>query len=184
MGSTLTVDNIVGATAAAKVKLPAGAVVQTLQATLTATQSIAAGTSFVDVTNLSITITPHFSTSKFLLDFRLAFGGETNTAQYFRFQGGNSGNFIGDASGNRTRAALYFGDDFGNNSATTFQQHAFMAAGQFLDAPNTGSAITYKVQARGDGNGALLINRTYANPNDANEGGVGAASFTVMEISQ
>ena len=61
MGSTLTVDNIVGATTAANVKLPAGSIVQV------ATDKVAgdvssSGTSYVD-TGLSIAFTPKFASS-------------------------------------------------------------------------------------------------------------------------
>ena len=182
MASTLTVDNIVGATSASIVHAP-GHVIQVKQSVFTGVQTISSS-SFTDITNLAVTITPSATNSKFLLSFNLAYAAVLNAAPMFRFSGGNSGNFIGDGNGSRNRAMLYFADDWGNNSATTFEQIAFMASHQYLDTPSTGSAITYKVQGRGDSNGGIYINRTHADVNSSGEGGRGAASMTVMEIAQ
>ena len=68
MGSTLTVDNIVGATAAANVKLPAGAVLQTLTYDLANgyTNSTAVNISSGSVFIGGGTITPKYATSKIL----------------------------------------------------------------------------------------------------------------------
>ena len=63
MGSTLTVDNIVGATTAANVKFPAGAIVQTLQFTA-GEQTISAGSG---TTVINGTFNPKFSGSKFIV---------------------------------------------------------------------------------------------------------------------
>ena len=63
MGSTLTVDNIVGATTAANVKLPAGAVLQMQTNSLSGNTAQYTGTAFTD-TGLAVNITPKFATSK------------------------------------------------------------------------------------------------------------------------
>jgi hypothetical protein len=60
MGSTLTVDNIVGATTAANVKLPAGCIVQVLDAT--GGETTASATS--QVTLITTSFTPKYSGSK------------------------------------------------------------------------------------------------------------------------
>ena len=54
MGSTLTVDNIVGATTAANVKLPAGHVVQVVEKVSTASNTFSAN-SYADHDELAIT---------------------------------------------------------------------------------------------------------------------------------
>ena len=182
MASTLTVDKIVGSASASIVHAP-GHVIQVKQSVFTGIQTISSA-SFTDITNLAVTITPSATNSKFLLSFNLAYAAVNNSAPMFRFSGGNSGNFVGDAAGNRTRATLYMADDWGNNSATTFEQMAFMVSHQYLDTPSTGSAITYKLQGRGDANGGIYINRTHADVDGSGEGGRGAASITVMEIAQ
>ena len=69
MGSTLTVDNIVGATTAANVKLPAGYVIQTQYAqsmTQVSTNSVTSLSSPVE-TGMNVVITPKYSSSKILL---------------------------------------------------------------------------------------------------------------------
>ena len=61
--STLSVDTIQGQTTAANVKLPAGAIVQTLQFT-TSEQTISAGSG---TTIINGTFNPKFSGSKFIV---------------------------------------------------------------------------------------------------------------------
>ena len=65
MGSTLTVDNIVGATTAASVKTPAGTVLQT-QVNKYDTEVTTTSASFA-ATGASVTITPRFATSHVLV---------------------------------------------------------------------------------------------------------------------
>ena len=65
MGSTLTVDNIVGATAAASVKLPAGSILQTVTAEH-GTYVQTTGSSFAD-TGLQCSITPKYANSHILI---------------------------------------------------------------------------------------------------------------------
>ena len=65
MASTLTVDNIVGATAAANVKMPAGAILQTVIRDFTDQTAItSSGTTYTDLTNGTITITPKYNNIK------------------------------------------------------------------------------------------------------------------------
>ena len=75
MASTLTVDNIVGATTAANVKLPAGGMVNYALAeysvvSATGTQSYVS-TSYTDITGVTISYTPKYSGSKCLINFNL-----------------------------------------------------------------------------------------------------------------
>ena len=65
MASTLTVDNIVGATAASKVHIPGG-VVQLVSSSMAGSNVTTSSNSYV-TTGLSVTITPKFSTSKIYL---------------------------------------------------------------------------------------------------------------------
>ena len=65
MASTLTVDNIVGATAAASVKLPAGTILQTVTAEH-GTYVQNTGSSFTD-TGLQCSITPKYANSHILI---------------------------------------------------------------------------------------------------------------------
>ena len=69
MASTLTVDNIVGATTAANVKLPAGTILQTIVTNHT-TQVNISSTSYTDG-NVTSTITP-----KYLILFAYVFSSQ------------------------------------------------------------------------------------------------------------
>ena len=66
MGSTLTVDNIVGATTAASVKMPAGSIVQVgTQVSVNGLQTYVTSTSYTAVGNgLIASITPRFAGNK------------------------------------------------------------------------------------------------------------------------
>ena len=107
-------------------------------------------TSFVDVPDLSVTITPSSSASKVLLIAQISSATITRIGR-FRFSGGNSGSFIADSAGARRLGAAQ--PDSSSMS--------------YLDSPATTSPVTYKVQAavaRSDG--SVLVNR---NTDDAND---------------
>ena len=69
MGSTLTVDNIVGATTAANVKLPAGSILQVVTTKQFAASITTTSSSYV-TTGLAVTITPKFATSNIYLSLQ------------------------------------------------------------------------------------------------------------------
>ena len=160
-----------------------GKVLQVSQATLTTTFFTNSNGTFVDVTNLSVTITPTSSSSKFLLLASILYGAEPDSNPCLRFTGGNSTNYVGDARGNRRRVAWSGGDDYFNGAAVGVpNQLSFTAQMTYLDSPATASAITYKVQAMSDANGGIYINREPQDPDSSGEGFTTASSFTVMEI--
>jgi len=70
MASTLTVDNIVGATTAANVKFPVGSVLQKIVTQTNSNQAIDS-TSFVAVSSLTATITPKFANSRLVVTVNL-----------------------------------------------------------------------------------------------------------------
>ena len=67
MASTLTVDNIVGATTAANVKFPAGSVLQVVQGTV----GESSGNNASNITLINQSFTPKFSGSKFYVSFMI-----------------------------------------------------------------------------------------------------------------
>ena len=69
MASTLTVDNIVGATTAANVKLPAGSVLQVVTTKQFAAGITTTSSSYV-TTGVAVTITPKFATSNIHLSLQ------------------------------------------------------------------------------------------------------------------
>ena len=96
MASTLTVDNIVGATTAASVKTPAGTVLQT-QVNKYDTEVTTTSSTFA-ATGASVTITPKFATSHILVGIQgtvYMFGNSITTEpkvgfKLYRSEGGGS----------------------------------------------------------------------------------------------
>ena len=110
--------------------LPSGGkVLQVLQSTLTSDISTSAG-SYVD-TGLSLAITPAATDSKVLVSMNMNFvrkNGDTNVS--FRI----------------IRASTTIVSDIGNMDTGDGQQITDVVNFQFLDAPSTSSAVTYKIQ--------------------------------------
>ena len=133
MASTLTVDNIVGATTAANVKLPAGAVLQTIQTNSNSAYS-SASTSFVD-TGRSVTITPKYNTSKILITVSATMSASAANVQPIFTIYRDSTNI-----GHSNRG---FGQSFNGAGSS----HMMLGC-SYLDSPATTNAITYKIYVR------------------------------------
>lgn len=139
MASTLTVDNIVGATTAANVKLPAGCILQTqtLSRSRSARQTINS-TSFAIVNdgvgNFELAITPKFSSSKIIGSFNLSGIATTTNSTSIGFRLYRNGSEI-------QMLESHFGYKYGELG----DRHHF--APTFVDSPNTTSAVTYSVYA-------------------------------------
>ena len=141
MASTLTVDNIVGATTAANVKLPAGSILQVVEGSATAL-NVTNSTSLT-ASNLSATITPKYSSSKVLITVSLNGcyrASETDYIVFHIYKGGSNHHSISTAVAQN------------GESASDSVAHSY------LDSPNTTSATTYAVYMRsGTGGGNIGI---------------------------
>ena len=177
--STLSVDTIQGVTTASKVAIP-NHIINLQSVNFTGTQETT-GATFVDVTNLTLTLTPASSTSKFYVVCNIAVSSTQNFA-FLRVVRNGTQIITPDTVGNR--APSHFAFQSYDSNSNGWQM--FYLPCQFLDAPSTTSNVTYKVQfrARGD-TGTAYINRTPRNSNDSNGWDVnGVSSLTVMEIAQ
>ena len=153
-----------------------GGIIQVVSTTKT-DAFVTTSTSFVDITGLSVSITPKFSTSKILVTYH------TNAAMEddgyrggLRLMRDSTAIFVGDANGNRIQLSNHLVEATGT-------QQQFSYSGQTLDSPATTSAVTYKVQAISlDSGRQININRSYGDGNDALNGRT-ASSITVMEVS-
>jgi hypothetical protein len=115
------------------------------QAVKTDAFSTASGT-FVDVTGLSVTITPSSDTSKILVLYSVNIGTGATDDAFTVIQ------LVRDATvvnAGLDGTALFWGH---NRSAIT-------AAGNFVDSPATASAVTYKVQVKKVGTTTAYVNR-------------------------
>ena len=161
--------------------MPSGSVIQVVQAIKTDTTA-STSTSFEDVSDLSVNITPSSTSNKILIMCSFCWGAAVNASPKFKLAGGNSTTFVGDTASNRQRVSYMAADDYFNGATNAGQETAFMGFINYLDSPSSTSQQTYKLQAETDGNGAYYINRTHADVDDANEGGRSASSIIVMEI--
>ena len=184
MGSTLTVDNIVGATSSDKIHIP-GHVIQIQSTTKTDTQSIT-GTTAVDV--LTVTITPKSATSKIYIKCDLNFtsrNGTTNSTgeryAYAKLFRDSTQIALGDAAGSRTQVWFACNTINATNSAFAMSQ----SSGSFYDSPATTSAITYKVKCATTTTSTDVVVINQSGPdNNATYSHRGASTLTVMEIAQ
>jgi len=156
-------------------RLPTGSVLQVVNSVKTTTQSTTSS-SYVDITDLSVTITPTSATSKILVMARINHIGESAA----------NGAFV-----NLVRGATTIVDSTAGGLTDTYNAWASGGAGgmsnndrkitacslDYLDSPNTTSATTYKMQMRADGT-TVYVNRWGLNNDIAS-----VSSITVMEIA-
>ena len=161
MGSTLTVDTIVGATTAGTVKMPAGNIIQTEFVYCTTSVAINTNDTYTDITGSSVTITPKFSNSKILVETfcQVYLGnnvsGNTWNSCNMRLLRGSTVITAPDAAGtNDYFTAAYGGDDFRQ------MQYGMLSQ---VDTPSTTSATTYKLQCNmrhgWDADAMMYVNR-------------------------
>ena len=172
MASELRVDKIVPT--AGVPTGGGGGIVQVKYAIKNHTQSIAAQGSYnwvVDISGLSLSITPKFSTSKFLVQMHIGCHGTTgNAACTFRiYRDSTDITQTAANSDSRMGATVFYNS---NNTAM-----GIPASMNVLDSPATTSAITYKVTGYTNA-GTLYINRL---PGDNTWNTI--STLTVMEVS-
>ena len=151
--------------------------VQSVTKTDTFTKASGGGSSFVDVTGLSVSITPKFNTSKILVLYDMGWGSNTGHCSC-RLMRDSTPIKIGDASGNRTQVTGQI------HRANDDEYDLENVAGTFLDSPATTSAVTYKMQVGSpyNSNYTIYVNYHYES-DDASWEGRGASTITVMEVS-
>ena len=160
MSSTLYVDKVVEKTSAAGVHIP-GHVIQVVQTTSTATDTTTS-TSFVP-SSLSASITPKLTSSKILVT--VAGGAMDYVAQsqiYIRLYRSIAGGSYSDI---RNLVRSQFG------APTWALSHSY----NYLDSPNTTSAVVYKPYYKtNNASNGMHFNNSYAVP----------ITMTLMEIAQ
>jgi hypothetical protein len=150
-----------------------GQVLQVVQGSKTDTFTTAS-TSYVDVTGLSVTITPRSATSNILVMVSTNYSnvalGQNGMFQLVR---GSTAIGIGAAAGTRSTASAQTRIQDGNAASTI--------AINFLDSPATTSATTYKIQMKVQGDTGC-VNRTNSDT-DSPAIARTASSIIVMEIA-
>lgn len=157
-----------------KADLPTGSVLQVVSATKTDTFSTTSS-SYVDVTGLSVSITPSSASNKILITGLVNFGGANDVA-FIRLVRDSTAICVGQAAGNRISAMAQQ-----RNSPDTADAEA--ASVNFLDSPNTTSSVTYKIQTCNSPGGWTTRINSSADDADQTNRGRTASTITVMEIA-
>jgi len=169
--------NQITAGAIEKADLPTGSVLQVISGTPKTDTFSTTSNSYVDVTGLSVTITPTSATSTILVLFQINGCQPVGAGRaYVRLLRGATVIDAGDAAGSRTPG-------LGGFSSNDTSIPSAPVSGSFLDSPATTSSTTYKIQlAMTAGAGTAFINRSELD-NDASGQIRMASTITVMEIA-
>ena len=155
-----------------------GTVLQVVSTTKTDSFS-AQSASLVDITGLSVAITPSATSSKVLIMVQCHIVGD-NSNLLLQLLRGSTAIYQGDASGSRGRGSMVGLYDASNGTG------AYGAGANhihFLDSPSTTSATTYKLQgAVLDSANTFYIGRTQYDGDNANASRV-PSTITAMEIA-
>jgi len=164
VGTSQLVDGAVSSS-----KLSSGKVLQVI-GTQTDTVFSTTSTSFVDATGFSLSITPSSTSSKILV--------------LLNFMYGNSASVVNSCQLLRNTDVIALGDPV-NTLGNVWLAHNQNGTGfghfgiNYLDAPNSSSALTYKLQVLSGSGGTLKINAR----NDNNSLSERMGSLTLMEVS-
>ena len=159
-------------------RLPTGSILQVLSTTKTDTFTTTSG-SKVDITGLSVAITPSSSSNKVLITGRVNIGLD-RTAPYLYpiFLLRDSTEIcIHDSASNRTRATT------GGQWGASANDPTFDYAINFLDSPSSTSELTYKLQIFSESGGTAYVNRGKENDGDAAITGRFTSVITVQEVA-
>jgi hypothetical protein len=176
--SSLTINGTAIALGASDT-ITAGKILQVLQAVKTDTQNTNS-TSRVDISGLSIAITPASSSNKILVMFDVAVGTAESTGSLgaVYLMRGSSDIYIGDAASNRARASAQIDNNSGDMSFSVVRN-----TGIFLDSPSSTDAQTYKLQFEThNGANSVFINQS-GDDTDASYIQRVPSSITVMEVA-
>ena len=157
----------------------AGKILQVVSTTKTDTSSFTSNTTntFVDLSGLSVSITPTAASSKILIQFDVSVAVGTGTV-HVRLVRGSTPIAVGDSASNRLQ------DTVSRRTASSiYSLECTNMSMSFLDSPNTTSATTYKLQgtAGSSYNTTYYVNRS-SSDNDADYGARVASTITVMEV--
>ena len=152
-----------------------GKVLQVVSSTKTDTFTSSSSNTFLDVTDLSVSITPSSASSTILIFANVTLGSNgTSGYGFIRLVRGSTAICVGATASDRTSGSA--------GSASPEASSTFSLGLNFKDSPSTTSATTYKIQLFAQGGGqTAYINRTL---NDTDNSGFlrGASTITAMEI--
>ena len=148
--------------------LPTGSVLQAVHATKTTSFSVTATgvANWIDVTGLSVNITPISSSSTFLVTLHTRFSNTSNSDNSMRFNRNGVGLPICETVGGLGNI------DYGINTNAPFMDTSF----SYVDDPSTANTLTYKVQIAGSAGQFTIGTRQ-------DGGNIRHSTISVMEIA-
>ena len=126
------------------------------------------GTTFVDITDLSLTITPSSTSSKILVMFTAMLSGDTSATTQVNLL--RDSTILGEGATGSMKASI-------SNYATASQ--TYNSGLNWLDSPSSISSLTYKAQLATDNTLGVVV---YLNRNSGDAAYTGSSTLTVMEI--
>ena len=180
----LTVPDSANGTVLTTTSPKAGNIIQVKQTVKTSFFSTATTDSGVDVTGVSVTITPSSSSNKILVSLSGYYGNDNSDSfahlYLVRVLDGSTdtGIAVGDTSGTTTRATMGASLRNGGGHSNTTSRHFGC---QFLDSPNTTNAIIYKLRIFATQNGPCCVGGAFT---DSDDNRVSVPTFiTAMEVA-
>jgi len=155
--------------------MPTGSVLQVLSAKKTASQSVSNEDSFVDISGLSIAITPRATGSKIFVACNVSHS-STQNASGISFKVLRDSTVLGGSEGSRTSVSFFGGPVASDNNM------AQTAGFNYLDSPSSTSALTYKVQTTLFNSGQTMYINTNLSRGGQIYDDVATSSITVMEV--
>ena len=149
-----------------------GKVLQVVQAT-TSTTFTTTSESFVDLTGMTVNITPSSSSNKVLVSFNVYVGLDNADEIHINLLRGST--IIGNNSNSETIQATLIPDDYRMNTVNY----------SFLDSPSTTSQTTYKLQCKKNGASAVFCmnDRGYNTSASGTSSKWGNSQITAMEVA-
>lgn len=184
--STLTVQNLQGVSPTNMIRVPTGhkiyspgSVVQVVQ-TVKSDVFSSSSTTFIDLTGMTVTITPTLATSRILVEYSVQtsiVNGGFGCVLKLQRNGSDLSGALG--VGVTPVTTMAYSDATSASGYPVYNQTA-----KYLDSPSTTSILTYKLQIRGwvSSAGTFVVNRSFIG-NDTNLG-TGISTITVTEIAQ
>ncbi len=173
----------------ANLTLNGGKILQVKSANKTDYQSTQSG-SFVDISGLSVTITPSSSSSKILVHYTIQFAGSNNGYNHARCVFNDNGGSFAVAGPVSDALTANNGDALGGKQLSLDTEDTYAiyklkeSSIQFLHEPSSTNALIYKIQFKVGyqaGSYYSYINRTNDISNDPRTTGI--SNITVMEVA-
>ena len=162
-----------------------GKILQTKQVVKTDAYSFvsSSGNERVDITGLTLAITPSSASNKILVQYRVNVGGPNGAYRIMvHLMRGSSDIYRGDQDSGQTNQTRCSNHINTMNDGVGASRTA-LTTGQFLDSPNTTSSTTYKLQIHTVNSGnTYYINRSSYSSNDVYVGRE-PSHITLMEVA-